>query len=370
MLVPFCLRKKQVLLLVAAASASVMVGFSTHAALQGSLFGDVPDGGPHRTAMEWMARNEWMKADPQGHFSPDRTVDRASLVRVMVEMSGGKAGECLRTFRETQGTSAVLMQDVAPGLWYEPYVCAGLGKKIIVPDTSGNFRPAAPVAFAEAAAMIARTLSLPQKRDAAIWYKPAIDALAARRAIPDDVTSFEMPLTRAILAEIIYRLRAPDPGQPSLTYDAIAKAGAGHAGPGAEGIDELLVLINIERAKVGQAPLRANVQLQQAAQVHTDDLVAQRYFSHTSLDGRTAEARIRNAGYLTIDLATCGCTSWSYRYGEIMSDKTKTAAESVRAFLGSPLHKGIMLSPEFDEAGVGRTANTWVVDVARISRKP
>jgi uncharacterized protein YkwD len=71
-----------------------------------------------------------------------------------------------------------------------------------------------------------------------------------------------------------------------------------------------------------------------------------------------------------VDLKTCGCRSWTYRYGEIMSEKTKTAAEAFDAFMHSPLHKGILLSPDFDEAGVGRTANTWVVDFGRINRMP
>ncbi len=359
-------------LIVAYAILVLGAGLFTKLFVAGSLFADVPDGAPHATAIEWMTGKSWMKADAQGNFSPERTVDRASLARVLIEMTGqGEyTDDCMRAFRETQGTDAMLMQDVARGSWYEPYVCVGLGKKIIVPNETGLFRPAAPVSFAEAAAMIARALTLPQKRDPAIWYKPAVDALAGRKAIPADVIAFEMPMTRAVLAEIVYRLRAPDPGQASLTYDAIQERQNGHPGPGADGMGELLALINAERAKIGQAPVRQNDLLEQAAQEHANDLVARGYFSHTGKDGRGAEARIRDIGYLNVDLKTCGCRSWTYRYGEIMSEKTKTAAEAFDAFMHSPLHKGILLSPDFDEAGVGRTANTWVVDFGRISRKP
>ena len=45
------------------------------------------------------------------------------------------------------------------------------------------------------------------------------------------------------------------------------------------------------------APLTPNLQLRDAARGHSQDMATNNYFSHTSLDGRTFDQRIRQAGY-------------------------------------------------------------------------
>ena len=61
--------------------------------------------------------------------------------------------------------------------------------------------------------------------------------------------------------------------------------------------NEFLVLVNAERANLGKAPLVANLQLENAAYLHSKDMGDHDYFSHTSLDERTFSQRITAAGY-------------------------------------------------------------------------
>ena len=61
--------------------------------------------------------------------------------------------------------------------------------------------------------------------------------------------------------------------------------------------NEVLRLVNVERAKGGCRPLQHDAQLRKAAYDHSADMATQNYFSHTSKDGRDFMARIRAAGF-------------------------------------------------------------------------
>ena len=48
---------------------------------------------------------------------------------------------------------------------------------------------------------------------------------------------------------------------------------------------EIVYLTNIERQKVGAAPLKRNVDLDYAARYHAKDLIDDNYFDHATYDG-------------------------------------------------------------------------------------
>src|SRR5690348_15824948 len=69
--------------------------------------------------------------------------------------------------------------------------------------------------------------------------------------------------------------------------------------------DEVLMWVNIRRAQGADcgsvhypatAALTMNANLRLSARRHSQDMADQNYFSHTSLDGRTFDQRIRAAG--------------------------------------------------------------------------
>src|SRR5690606_20033310 len=60
---------------------------------------------------------------------------------------------------------------------------------------------------------------------------------------------------------------------------------------------EVVALTNAERAAAGCDDLRTDERLREAARRHSEDMAANDYFSHTSLDGRSPFDRMRDAGY-------------------------------------------------------------------------
>jgi uncharacterized protein YkwD len=115
--------------------------------------------------------------------------------------------------------------------------------------------------------------------------------------------------------------------------------------------DRILVLVNERRAagatcgtevKVPVPPITMNEQLRAASRGHSEDMGALNYFAHNSLDGRTFDQRMRNAGY-------DGDSPW----GENIAAGSETPEEAMRLWMESPGHCVNIMSPDFRVVGVG-----------------
>ena len=110
-----------------------------------------------------------------------------------------------------------------------------------------------------------------------------------------------------------------------------------------------LCLVNRERLAVGEAALRVNERLAQAAQAHTDDMVAADYFDHVDRSGRGALERMRSVGY--VYSARIG-----YEIGENIAWGTGVLATPraiVAAWMASPGHRANILDPRYRDTAVG-----------------
>jgi uncharacterized protein YkwD len=129
--------------------------------------------------------------------------------------------------------------------------------------------------------------------------------------------------------------------------------------PGAAHPAAIVCEINATRAAAGLAPVRSRPSLAEAAEVHSRDMVARRYFGHENPDGESPADRARRAGYMR------NADSW--RIGEVLAwsrGGTLTAAAAVQMWLGSPPHRRILLSPRYRDAGAGRVAGAPLGDPA------
>ena len=139
---------------------------------------------------------------------------------------------------------------------------------------------------------------------------------------------------------------------------------------GAGGIQaELLQRINAFRAAgavcgtttyAPAAPLNWNNLLLQAASGHSSDMAQNNYFSHDSLDGRTAAQRISDAGY-----------SYSAAAENIAAGDTTVESVMTR-WINSPGHCQNMMNPTYRDIGVACARNDaatysryWTMDLGR-----
>jgi uncharacterized protein YkwD len=110
-----------------------------------------------------------------------------------------------------------------------------------------------------------------------------------------------------------------------------------------------LCLVNRERTSRGERALKADGDLEQAAQAHSQDMAAGDYFEHDGRGGSTPLSRMRAAGYIF-------SSRLGYAIGENIAWATlwlATPKAIVAGWMASPGHRANILDATFRDTGVG-----------------
>ncbi len=164
-----------------------------------ATFPDVTEETQYQSAIEYLADKGIINGYADGSFGPENTLTRAELLKILLEAKEG--------FAKPNTPTEPCFPDVATTDWYAPYVCHAKAEGIVEGFPDGNFQPNKEVSFVEAAKLVVNSLDYPIKPDVINWYKPYVEILSERKAIPASITRLYLPLTRSEMAEIIYRLK-------------------------------------------------------------------------------------------------------------------------------------------------------------------
>lgn len=114
-------------------------------------------------------------------------------------------------------------------------------------------------------------------------------------------------------------------------------------------------LINDERTSYGLQPVTTNSDLHQAAMSHSNEMIDESYFEHTSPAGLTFMDRIESTGYMQ------GARTWTVGENLVWgTGPLSTPQALVTAWMNSPPHRENLLRPTFRELGVAALAGTPV----------
>lgn len=108
---------------------------------------------------------------------------------------------------------------------------------------------------------------------------------------------------------------------------------------------EVLTLVNSERASAGCPSLTANDKLVAAARGHSQDMADNDFFSHTGSNGSSPSDRIEAQGY-----------NWSW-WGENIAAGYSSPADVMAGWMNSPGHRDNILTCDFTEIGIGYVYN-------------
>lgn len=112
----------------------------------------------------------------------------------------------------------------------------------------------------------------------------------------------------------------------------------------------LLCAIDAERAARGLPLVGESGQLNRAAQGHSDDMVARRFFEHVTPGGSTLGDRVDATGYID------GRHDWELGEAIAWAQQPLDTSDSLmRAWLASPGHRAIILDRRFRDVGIGVT---------------
>jgi uncharacterized protein YkwD len=157
-------------------------------------------------------------------------------------------------------------------------------------------------------------------------------------------------LTAGVLAVTATALTAAAPAAASSCVGADIEA----EGLGQTELETTVTcLINEERAKAGIRPVYANGSLRRAAAGHSNDMVQDGFFEHTSPSGRTFIDRISNTGYMR------GARRWLVGENLVWGTGSQSSPQAmVDAWMASPAHRENLLRERFREVGVAATRGT------------
>jgi len=160
-------------------------------------------------AIDYLQVNGVVEGYEGGLFKPEQNITRAEFLKIVMEVSDYKA--------EGKGCYS----DVKDSDWFTPYVCGATKNKLVEGYSDGTFKPMKNINFVEASKIIANVLKFTSGEEDDIWYKNYVESLESKEAIPESVTSFDEFLTRAEMAEMIWRIDANRTYKLSKTYDDI-----------------------------------------------------------------------------------------------------------------------------------------------------
>lgn len=154
------------------------------------IFSDVPDASPFKAQIEALARAGIVKGNPDGTFAPNRTVNRAEMLKLLYTATG----------KTPKPINVACFSDVEQGSWYEQYVCdaAAPENRFVQGYSDGKFRPASPVTRTEALKMIFTVFGLPASETTSLdrdiikfvdistsaWYTKYISAAYKLQILP------------------------------------------------------------------------------------------------------------------------------------------------------------------------------------------
>ena len=104
---------------------------------------------------------------------------------------------------------------------------------------------------------------------------------------------------------------------------------------------EVIRLINLKREENGIPNLIQQTQLTQAAKSHSEDMACANFFSHISPVFGDLDSRLDNQSYTFENI------------GETIAAGFESPEEVAGSWLESPSHRGILLSSDYSQIGVG-----------------
>lgn len=183
---------------------------------QAADFKDLLDQHPTK-AIDYVVEKGIFKGYSDQTFRPDRAVSRAELITVLLRMAYPE-----QDFSGCKQPKP--FKDLSSNHWAYPSLCKGVQVGILSGYSDGRIKPEQSISLAEASKMIVLALGIKPSEGTENWYQPFVSALSERSAIPDSVYSFEKALSRAELAQIIYRLKAKPKGLESMSYLSLRPA--------------------------------------------------------------------------------------------------------------------------------------------------
>jgi hypothetical protein len=205
----------------------------------------------YKNAIEYIRSEGIVEGYADGTYKPDSAINRAELVKIVIEMMFDDEDITNCQTANTQSSwSYIFFPDIDIDSWYAKYICMAKTNGIIQGYPDGTFKPSNNVNFVEALKIIELAYGA-DLSESSVWYQAYVNEASSKNLIPLDIVSFDQKITRGQMADMITRyLKYKDgtqaeylsssfgtDGSKVMTYDTISSSSASGNLPPAAAID-------------------------------------------------------------------------------------------------------------------------------------
>ncbi len=180
-------------------------------ALAGDYFSDVPASHPNSTAIYYMKEKFILKGYEDGTFRPENAVNRAELMKIIVESNPMDF--------VSEEYDKTCFTDTKQGQWFTPYICYARAKGWVSGYKDGTFGPEKKVTKAEAIKMVLEAYGfyIPDSVNKTSfedvktddWFAIYVERAYKLTLIDSDDGNYlhpNEPITRAGISQLIYNV--------------------------------------------------------------------------------------------------------------------------------------------------------------------
>lgn len=161
-----------------------------------SGYTDIPSDNPHCDAITYVTKQGIFGGYPDGTFRPNRKINRAETVKIIVE------GFKIALLQE-DGTNAGF-SDTVVGEWYMPYLITARQNRIIKGYSDGTFKPQQTVNYVEMLKIFFETAKVQLvERPSSPWYQKYLDYALGKGLVPS--LNLAAAMKRIDVAELFYK---------------------------------------------------------------------------------------------------------------------------------------------------------------------
>lgn len=161
-------------------------------------FSDVSSSHPYITAIRWGKESGVLSGYPDGTFQPDRTVNRAEFLKIVLAADGVDVAST---------SDPTGFRDVNEEAWYAPYIRYAKQQGVVQGYPDGSFKPEQAVNFAEALKMAYAALGMSGDTSASgAWYEPYLSHARNNGVLFSNNVNVGAGMSRKDVVWIVWRL--------------------------------------------------------------------------------------------------------------------------------------------------------------------
>lgn len=165
-----------------------------------SAFSDLPENHIAFDSIKYLENIGVLAGYEDGTVRPDNKINRAEFTKILIASIAQDKLDGL-------DLQPLAFSDIEPGAWYEPYMQQAVALGYIQGYPDGTLRPGNNITLVEVAKLVVLSQLGESKVMSDIWYAPYMLDLMEKNAVPYGVNALDQQISRADMAEIMYRLK-------------------------------------------------------------------------------------------------------------------------------------------------------------------